>query len=42
MPQGSSVGSVLYLAYASNLQEVIPRGMPLHGFADDHSVKKSF
>ena len=40
--QGSCVGPVLYLAYASSLQDVIPRGMPLHGFADDHSVEKSF
>ena len=42
VPQGSCVGPVLYLAYASSLQDVIPRGMHLHGFADDHSVKKSF
>ena len=36
------VGPVLYLDFASSLQDVIPRGTPLHGFADDHSVKKSF
>ena len=40
--QGSYAGPVLYLAYANSLQDVIPMGMPLHGFADDHSVKKSF
>ena len=33
---------VLYLAYASSLQDVIPMGMALHGFGDDQSVKKSF
>ena len=42
VPQGSCSGPVLFLAYASSLQDVIPRGMPLHGFEDDHSVKKSF
>ena len=42
VPQGSCTGPVLYLAYASGLQDVIPRGMSLHGFADDHSLKKSF
>ena len=40
VPQGSCAGPVLYLGYASILQDVIPKGMPLHGFADDHSVKK--
>ena len=40
--QGSCAGPVLYLACASSLQDVIPRGMPLHSFADDHSVKESF
>ena len=42
VPEGSHVGQVLYLAYASSLQDVITEGMPLYGFADDHSVKKSF
>ena len=40
--QGSCAGPLLYLAYASSPQDVIPRGIPPHGFADDHSVKKSF
>ena len=40
--QGSCARLVLYLAHASSLQDVIPGGMPLHGFADDYSVKRSF
>ena len=40
--QGSSSGVNLYLAYASTLQEVIPKVMDLHGLADDHRYKNSF
>ena len=40
--QGSPAGPVLYSAYASTLQTVIPEGIDLNGFADDHNVKKSF
>ena len=42
LPQGSCAGPILYLAYTSSLQDVIPRGIPLNGFPDDHSWKKSF
>ena len=42
VPQGSCAGPVLYLAYASTMQEVIPRGVDLHGYADDHAMKISF
>ena len=41
-PQGSFAGPVVYLAYASSLQEVLTLDIPLHRFADDHSVKKAF
>ena len=40
--QGSCAGPVLYSAYASSLQTIIPEGVDLNGFADDHNVKKSF
>ena len=40
--QGSCMGPGLYLAYVSSLQDITARGMPLHGLAGDHSVKKSF
>ena len=38
VPQGSCAGPVLYSAYASTLQEVVP--LDLHGYANDHGVKK--
>ena len=34
-PQGSCARPVIYLAYASTVQEVIPSDIPLHRFADD-------
>ena len=39
VPQGSCAGSVLYSVYVSTLQTVIPEGINLNGFADDHNVK---
>ena len=38
--QGSCAGSVLYSAYASTPQTVIPEGNDLNSFTDDHNVKK--
>ena len=40
VPQGSCAGQVLYSAYASTLQEVVP--LDLHGYANDHWVKTNF
>ena len=42
VPQGSCAGPVLYLVYASTLQEVIPGNFQLHGYADDHIFKCAF
>ena len=42
LPQGSYSGANLYSAYASTLQDVIPKGIDLHGFADDQGYKNSF
>ena len=42
VPQGSCAGPVLYLAYASTLQEVIDPTISLYGYADDHAVCRSF
>ena len=42
VPQGSLAGPNLYSAYASTLQEVVPDDVGLNGFADDHSLKRSF
>ena len=40
VPQGSCAEPVLYSVYASTLQTVIPKGIDLNGFADDHNIKK--
>ena len=42
VPQGSCAGPVLYLAYASTMQEIIPKEIDLHGYADDHALKNKF
>ena len=42
VPQGSHAGPNLYSAYPSTLQEVIPGDVGLNGFADNHSLKRSF
>ena len=42
VPQESLAGPNLYSAYASTLQEVVPDDVGLNGFADDHSLKRSF
>jgi hypothetical protein len=42
VPQGSCAGPVLYLAYASTLQEAVFSNIQLHGFADDHDLKNEF
>ena len=42
VPQRSFASLVLYSAYASTLQEVIPYSTDVHGFADDHAYKKGF
>ena len=42
VPQGSCTGPILYTVYASTLQYQNSEGMDLNGFADDHSINKSF
>ena len=42
VPQGSCMGPVLYLAYASTMKTVISADNVLHGYADDHALKQSF
>ena len=42
VPQGSIQGAFLFIAYASNITEVMPNSLQLHAYADDHSVWKSF
>ena len=42
VPQGSCGGPTLYSAYASTIQEVVPTTVSINGFANDHSLDKSF
>ena len=42
VPQGSCAGAVLFSAYASMLASVIPSGVDVHGYADNHALKTVF
>ena len=42
VPQGSLGGPSVYTVYASTMQSVVWEETYLHGFADDHVLKKSF
>ena len=42
VPQGSTQGAYLFICYASTLNEIVPKSLTLNGFADDHSIRKSF
>ena len=41
VPQGSLGGPILYTVYASTMQSVVPEEIDLHGFADNHILKRS-
>ena len=40
--QGSCLGPVLYSCYASTIQTIIPSEINIYGFADDHTLERSF
>ena len=42
IPQGSCGGPMLYLIYASTIQDNIPPTIDLHAFTDDHGLKNHF
>ena len=42
VPQGSTQGAYLFICYASTLNVVVLKSLTLNGFADDHSIRKSF
>ena len=42
VPQGSCAGPVLYTAYSSTMAEVVPEHISMHGYMDDHGLKKSY
>ena len=39
VPQGSCLGPVLYLIYASTIANIIPENLHIYGYADDHAFK---
>ena len=42
LPQGSTEGAYLFSCYASTLSKIVPDPMTLNGFADDHSIRRTF
>ena len=42
LPQGSIQGAILFISYASTIPEIIPDSLQHNGYADDHSLRKSF
>ena len=39
VPQGSVSGANLFLAYCALIESVVPAGITINGFADDHSIR---
>ena len=42
VPQGSCAGANIFNLYCAPLHEVVPNDLEISGFADDHSICKSF
>ena len=42
VPQGSCVGVSIFNLYCSTLHEIVPSDLTLSGFADYHSIRRSF
>ena len=42
VPQGSCLGTVLYLIYVSTIANVTPENLYIYGYADDHALSTSF
>ena len=42
MPQGSCSGASVFTCYCSSIDQIVPKDITLNGFADDHSLRKSF
>ena len=42
LPQVSTQGAYLLNCYASTLSKIVPDSLTLNGFADDHSIRRTF
>ena len=42
VPQSSTQEAYLFICYTLTLNKVVPKSLTLNGFADDHSIRKSF
>ena len=42
VPQGSGASPSFYSAYASTMRDIVPATVDIHGYADDHALKKAF
>ena len=42
VPQGSVSGANLFTVYCAPIESVIPAGITINGFTDDHSIRRSF
>ena len=42
VPQGSASSANLFTAYCASIKSIIPDSITINGFADDHSIRKSF
>ena len=42
VPQGSCGGPMLFNCYSSSIISIIPETISIAGFADDHTIRKSF
>ena len=42
VPQGSCSGANIFMCYTTLIDKIVPADMMISGFADDHSLMKSF
>ena len=42
VPQGLCSGANVFTCYCSSIDQIVPKDITLNGFADDHSLRKSF
>ena len=42
VPQGLCSGANVFTCYCSLIDQIVPKDITLNGFADDHSLRKSF